>query len=144
MGLAVINSVASASAVFVPYLGFWLKRRTGSWMPVVLLSVVRGGRGMRPAPASTLSPVPSCDHPAVGGFLTVRCCGLCPLHARGGALAQVAKVLAGGVYLRWSSIESARSILAREDAAKANLKLAATAGAKAAGDNDSGTKPKAS
>eukprot|EP01052_Picozoa_sp_SAG31_P060812 SAG31_NODE_19947_length_588_cov_0.584867_2_plen_126_part_00 len=67
---AVINSVASASAVFVPYLGFWLKRTTGSWMPVVLLSVV-------------------------------------------------GKIMSGAIYLRWSSIESGRSTIEKEDEARA-------------------------
>jgi hypothetical protein len=36
---AVWNSIASSSAILVPYLGFWLRQRTGSWSAQIVLSV---------------------------------------------------------------------------------------------------------
>jgi hypothetical protein len=37
---ATINTVASSFAIVVPYLGFWLRRVTGSWFAQILCSVV--------------------------------------------------------------------------------------------------------
>ena len=37
---ATINSVGSSLAIVVPYLGFWLRRVTGSWTAQILLSSV--------------------------------------------------------------------------------------------------------
>ena len=36
---AVINTVASSFAIIVPYLGFWLRQVTGSWLPIMMCSV---------------------------------------------------------------------------------------------------------
>jgi hypothetical protein len=37
---ATINTVASSLAIVVPYLGFWLRRVTGSWFAQIMCSVV--------------------------------------------------------------------------------------------------------
>ena len=36
---AVINTVASSLAIVVPYLGFWMREVTGSWLAQILVSV---------------------------------------------------------------------------------------------------------
>ena len=54
----------------VPYLGFWLRAKTGSWFAQIVLSVVL-------------------------------------------------KAFSGLIYVRWSSLQSARSILEKQDATKA-------------------------
>ena len=68
---SVWNTIASSTAIGIPYLGFWLERVTGSWSTMIMIAV----------------------------FI---------------------KTMSGLVFVRWSSTESARAILARADVASKN------------------------
>jgi hypothetical protein len=60
---ATINTIASSLAIIVPYLGFWLRRVTGSWTAQIMVSVgVRQSSPRVPSIAPAGQPLrePSC------------------------------------------------------------------------------------
>ena len=87
------NTLGSSTAIVVPYLGFWLERVTGTWATMTVRVT----------------------------HLISSCASAGSYSANGGsASAQLItvgfKLASAALFVRWSSVETARSILARQDA----------------------------
>ena len=90
------NTLGSSTAIVVPYLGFWLERVTGTWTTMT----VRVTHSISSCASA------GCYSSANGGSASAQ------LITVGFKLASAA------LFVRWSSVETARSILARQDASE--------------------------
>ena len=85
------NTLGSSTAIVVPYLGFFLERVTGTWATMTVRLIVHEPAG---------------------------CCSVLTAQAPLQLITVGFKLASAALFVRWSSVETARSILARQDASE--------------------------